>query len=85
MWIRIKRDGAELYCGPFLEWYRHNSFDTRMRDLVVRATLSEQEVHSGLEFPDHVVSILFGVLQCPGEGKPACAECYRKSPGRRGQ
>jgi len=73
MFIRIRRNGMTIYCGDYLEWYRHHSPDTRMIDLVCRAFWSDDEVHSGLEFPEALWSVWFTPWsEC---FNPCCTRC----------
>lgn len=75
--IRILEDGQERYCGPFGLWYRHHTWDDRMRDLVVEAIRADpdQEVHSGREMPEKMVAVKFGLTRCHGQGRADCVIC----------
>ena len=79
MFLRLKLDGNEIWCGPMAAWYRVNyPLDDGLRALVAAAVLSdtEREVHTGAGVPD--MSAQFWLRDCPAFGSQACSVC----PGR---
>lgn len=73
MYLRVAREGEELYCGPFVEWYRNHIPDLQELALVIKAIRSHDEVYSAN------LSARFGFYcpECDSGGCDVCPEFGR--------
>ena len=76
MYIKVRKNGSEIFCGPLLEWWRHHYLDYRLKHLFIEAVRADgQEIVSGREIPDATYAVRIDMVVCNMHDIPGCSYC----------